>query len=241
MNKENINLLDEFNINRTLEKFQRLFETLCNKKEELTNRDEFYREEENFNITLIEATDKHCLDMYILYKNATNKRVSNRITEKINIYNIIKENKVNNPEDILVVIENEITNIKKTLEKIYVFYNDQIEHPLSLKDTLVANHNIEVLKRTIEKLSNCDKEQEFASYVSKITSIPNNNLSYSISYKLYNDMPYLIRIDIYEIDKKSYTETFDVVDFVIKKGCDVNKILEVLEERISYLVKNIFS
>lgn len=237
MDKESINLLDELNINKTLENFNKMFKTLCNKKEKLTDRYEFYREEENFNITLIEATDKHCLDMYI-----GGKKTNNFLIKRINIYNIIKENKVDNPEDILDIIENKIQDTKIMLEKVYTLYNNRTEHSLSLPNSFIANNNMEVLKRAIATLSNDDKEQEFASYVSKITSIPNNNdLRYSISYKLYDDMPYLIRINIYEIDKKSYTETFDVLDFVIEKDCDVNKILEVLEERISYLVKNIFS
>lgn len=237
MDKENINLLDELNINKTLEEFHELFKTLCNEKKDFINRNEFCREEDKFNITLVEAKDKYYLDMYI-----GSKKANNFLVKRINIYNIIKENKVDNPEDILDIIEDKIQDTKIMLEEVYTPYNNRIEHSLSLANSFIANNNIEVLKRAIATLSNDDKEQEFASYVSKITSIPNNNdLSYSISYKLYDDMPYLIRINIYEIDKKSYTETFDVLDFVIEKDCDVNEILEVLEERISYLVKNIFS
>lgn len=249
MDKESINLLDELNINKTLESFNKMFKTLCNEKEEHLGYRLCRRREENFDIVLSEVKDKRYIDIEI-YKNTADRKSEQTYYKRMNIYDIIKDNKINNPEDILNIIEDEIINIKETLKKISLLYSNLREHSLSLEDTLLANHNTEELKKAIVTMSRDEKERPHAIYLSNITSIPNIDiLQYVISYKFYDDMEYSIRIDFNKVDKQSnsklkltqrYSEVFDILDFVIEKDFDINKILETLSTRISYLVETIY-
>lgn len=249
MDKENINLLDELNINKTLESFNKMFKTLCNEKEKLIDYGFYKRKEENFDIVLSEVKDEHYIDMNI-YKNTADRESEQTYYKRMNIYDIIKDNKINNPEDILNIIENEITNIKEIFKKTSLLYSNLRERSLSLEDTFLANRNAEELKKAITTMSYYKKEKPYAIYSSNITSIPNIDiLQYGISYKLYDDMEYSIRIDIHKIDRQpnsklnltqSYSEVFDILDFVIEKDFDINKILENLSTRISYLIETIY-